>query len=129
MLAKKTESAIAILYEAGGYVPSSGAAFIACNNLGEQVDIIASLTTAGLLDHCGKLSRPLESISLYDVLEAMDDGIYPALKEQRDYFGLPNKQQLYHSMIKQLLSRVKVSELRETYKLTNLKANLMRETT
>lgn len=109
MLAKKTKHAITILFEAGG--GATLPQFITGMNANEQMSLTALLTTANLLDCGGNLARPLEQISLYDILLATGEGIYPKFDEQLDYSGLPNKQQLYHSMIKQMLSLFKVSEL------------------
>lgn len=114
MLAKKTKSAIFILYEASGYATTHQHVPIAGAHANGDGHIIALLTSAGLLDCNGKLTRPLNHISLYDVLAAVGDGIYPATAEKLDYFGLPSKQRLYHSMFKQMLSMVKVSEFEES---------------
>jgi len=114
MLAKKTKSAIFILYEASGCTAMHQTVPISGTHTDGGSNLIALLTSAGLLDCNGKLTRPLNHISLYDVLAAVGEGIYPATAEKLDYFGLPSKQRLYHSMFKQMLSMVKVSEFEES---------------
>ena len=121
MLAKKTEEAISILYAAGGCPPSSlGSSAMPVSTETDQQTLTSCLTAAGFLDRWGRLRLPLNRISLYDVLAALDEGIYPALREDQSYSGFPNKQQLYHSMIKQLLSRVTILELWQTYEFTHM---------
>ena len=114
MLAKKTKNAIFILYEASGCTTLHQPVPIVSDNTDGEGNLIALLTSAGLLDCNGRLTRPLDRISLYDVLAAVGDGIYPTTAEKLNYFGLPSKQRLYHSMFKQMLSMVKVSEFDES---------------
>ena len=113
MLTSKTEGAITLLHQVNSCPSSLGLPSSLSVDDVEQKYLIDRLTSAGLLTHLGELSRPLNQISLYDILAAINEGIHPTFKEQFDYWGLPNRRQLYHSMIKQLLSRVSVSELAE----------------
>ena len=118
MLAKKTEEAISILYTTGGFsLPRSFSA--SGMDLCDRQLLIARLTAAGFLDRCGQLCFSLDRISLYDLLAALDEGIYPTFKEDRSYYGFPTKQQLYHSMMKQLLSRLPLSELWRVHEFTH----------
>ena len=113
MLTTKTEVTISLLHQVNScsFLSESPSSLFVDDN--ERQYLIDRLTSAGLLTRLGGLSRPLDQISLYDILAAINEGIHPTFKEQLDYWGLPNRRQLYHSMIKQLLSRVSVSELAE----------------
>ena len=123
MLTKKTKEAISILYTTGGFsLPRSFSA--SGMDLCDRQLLIARLTAAGFLDRCGQLCLPPDRISLFDLLAATGEGIYPTLSEDRNYYGSPNKQQLYHSMIKQLLSRLPVSELWQVHEFTHIPLSL-----
>lgn len=118
MLREKTTHAIALLYEANGTINLSRvASFRNCCET-ERTRLQSLLTSAGLIDYSGKLLRPLSSISLYELLLLIDEGIYPS-HIRKDLIGdlpvhhhiPPCKMGLYQDMICQMLMQIKISEL------------------
>lgn len=116
MLRERTAKAIAILHQAGGRTASSDTTPVRCIDPSERMQLESLLTSSGLLDPAGRLLRPLDSISLYEVLSIVDEGIYP-LRKDDDFNELPRrtsayvcKHGMYRTMIRELLLRMKVSE-------------------
>ena len=118
MLREKTESAIAILHEANGTRNVSRIPSFASQSGIERHQLEELLISSGYLDYSGKLLRSLDSISLYEILSIVDEGVYPA-HVRYDLIGdlpvryhiPPRKMGLYQDMMRELLMRMKVSEL------------------
>lgn len=116
MLRERTTKAIAILHRAGGAPDPQDTEPIDLSDPGELDCIRDLLMSSGLLDSSGHLLRPLSSISLYEVLDIVDEGIYP-LRRDPNFDELPSpglhthRQGMYRTMIRELLCRMKISEL------------------
>ena len=125
MLRERAITAIAILHSAGGFNASRPSSEPVLEIDSSEIDpcgisdVRALLTSSGLLDPQGHLLRPLHSISLYEILAIVDEGIYPFPYDGDDSFNeLPRqtathvcKQGMYRTMIRELLCHMKVSEL------------------
>ena len=116
MLRERTRKALALLYEAGGITDSYHLAPIRCIDPTERTRLTNLLVCSGLLDTSGQLLRPLDSISLYEILLIVDEGIYP-IRRNADFDELPDKNHypvckhgMYRTMIRELLTHMKVSE-------------------
>ena len=119
MLRERAITAIAILHSAGGISDVRRTDPVLEIDPSEVDPIRTLLTSSGLLDLQGQLLRPLSSISLYEILAIVDEGIYPFAHDGSDSFNeLPRgtathvcKQGMYRTMIRELLCHMKVSEL------------------
>ena len=117
MLRERATKAIAILHDAGGITDRRHTEPVLLCDPVEVNHIRSLLTSSGLLDEKGQLLRPLSSISLYEILAIVEEGIYPFAHD--DTFNeLPRgsvapvcKQGMYRTMIRELLCYMKVSEL------------------
>ena len=116
MLRERTTQAIALLHLAGGTADPLRAAPIQRCDTSELTLLKDKLASSGLLDNSGCLLRPLDSISLYEILSIVDEGIYP-LRQSEDFDELPAptrtpvcKHGMYRTMIRELLQHMKVSE-------------------
>ena len=117
MLKERATRAIALLHHAGGISDTLRAEPILLSDPLELARLRGLLISSGLLDASGRLLRPLSSISLYEILSIVDEGIYPVRKDGGSD-ELPNpyrqpvcKHGMYRTMIRELLCRMKVSEL------------------
>ena len=120
MLRERATKAIAILHDAGGITDRRHTEPVLLCDPVEVNHIRSLLTSSGLLDEKGRLLRPLSSISLYEILAIVDEGIYPFAHDGgNDSFNeLPRgtathvcKQGMYRTMVRELLCHMKVSEL------------------
>ncbi len=120
MLRERAITAIAILHSAGGVSDARLTDPVLEVAPVDTRQVRSLLTSSGLLDDNGQLLRPLSSISLYEILAIVDEGIYPFPYDGDDSFNeLPRqtaathvcKQGMYRTMIRELLCHMKVSEL------------------
>lgn len=80
MLTDNTRHAIVLLHEAGSNNASNS--FNSKLNPGDRSRLSRKLIQAKLLKANGQLTRPLNQISLFDILIALDESIYPVSPSQ-----------------------------------------------
>lgn len=116
MLTDNTRCAITLLCEAGGYDTSNFSGHYL--KTGDRARISHVLMSHGLLDRNGKLSRPLDTISLYELIVALDDNIHlvePSQVESRIYHHndkVSHRLGVLNQVISDLLSTVSISDAR-----------------
>lgn len=117
MLRERASRAIALLHHAVDTSDSFHSDPILLSDPVELDRMRSLLISSGLLDDQGRLLRPLSSISLYEILAIVDEGIYP-FSHDDNFNELPRqtampvcKQGMYRTMIRELLCHMKVSEL------------------
>ena len=117
MLRERAAKAIAILHHAGGLTEARRPDPVLGLDSTDIKQTRELLISSGLLDESGHLLRPLGSISLYEILAIVDEGIYP-FGHDDNFNELPRqtaasvcKRGMYRTMIRELLCHMKVSEL------------------
>jgi len=117
MLKERATMAIALLHLASGTSDTSRTEPIRFFDCSELARLRGLLISSGLINASGQLLRPLSSISLYEILSIVDEGIYPVRPDGgSDELPTPTrfpvyKHGMYRTMIRELLCRMKVSEL------------------
>lgn len=116
MLTKKTCDAIFLLNELDK--KSMSIEISTECSLEEIVQLETSLITGGLLDRFGHLTRPLYSISLLEIILALEEGVRPVHTDRVEeriysrYNGASQKLGVVNHMLQVLLSKITLSELR-----------------
>lgn len=103
MLTNNTISAVMLLYEADGFEFSS---LPGHPSFGDRARLSWQLISYGLLDRNGHLMRPLHSITLLDLLLALQEGVTPVPLDQAEFVLYRRNEKVNHRLgvINQLLS-------------------------